>query len=193
MAVNNRFPNLEALDKLAQAVSIELDGIKSEIPTKEEMDTAISSQIGRVLRPCGTILFSELPELSADVLGNVYDIKEKFTTTADFREGEGKKYPAGTNIAVVQDGDAFKFDVLSGEIDLSNYVEKEEGKGLSSNDYTNEAAAKLGGIADGATKVEASEIEGNVRINGVETSIIEIATDAEVNAVIAKYFPNQTT
>lgn len=193
MADNNKFPNLDALDKLAQAVSVELDGIKSDILTRDEVNTAISSQIGRVLRPSGTILFSELPELSAEVLGNVYDIKEKFTTTADFREGVGKSYPAGTNVAVVQDGETFKFDVLSGEIDLSNYVEKETGKVLSSNDYTNEAAAKLEGIADGATKVEASEIAGNVKINGVETPIIEFATDGEVDAVIAKYFPKQTT
>lgn len=50
-------------------------------------------------------------------------------------------------------------------IDLSNYVEKEEGKGLSTNDLTNEYKAaidnalnKLDGIADGATKVEISDL-----------------------------------
>lgn len=193
MATNSKFPKLDAFDKLAHAVSTELEGIKSNVLTTDEVNTAISSQIGRVLRPSGTILFSELPELSAEVLGNVYDIKEKFTTTADFREGEGKKYPAGTNVAIVQDGETFKFDVLSGEIDLSNYVEKESGKGLSSNDYTNEAMAKLESIAANATKVETSEIDGNIKINGEETPIIGIATDAEVDAVIAKYFPEQTT
>lgn len=35
-------------------------------------------------------------------------------------------------------------------VDLTNYVEKEEGKGLSTNDYTSEEKEKLAGIADGA-------------------------------------------
>lgn len=35
-------------------------------------------------------------------------------------------------------------------VDLTNYVEKEEGKGLSANDYTTEEKEKLAGIAEGA-------------------------------------------
>lgn len=35
-------------------------------------------------------------------------------------------------------------------VDLTNYVEKEEGKGLSTNDYTAEEKEKLAGIAEGA-------------------------------------------
>lgn len=35
-------------------------------------------------------------------------------------------------------------------VDLTNYVEKEEGKGLSTNDYTTEEKEKLAGIAEGA-------------------------------------------
>lgn len=206
MASDVKFPKLEALESLARSTSEEIKQVREEIPTAvselsndkgyqtaDDVSAAISTQVGKVFRPRGTILFSELPELSEAVLGDIYDIKEKFTTTADFREGEGKKYPSGTNVAVVQDGETFKFDVLSGEIDLSGYVEKETGKGLSSNDYTNEAVDKLSSIAEGATKVEASEIDGNVRINGVETPVINIATDEEAEAVIAKYFPNQAT
>lgn len=206
MENENKLPKLKALEELAKSASEEIKNVKSTIPTSvsgltndsgyqtaADVSTAISAQVGKVFRPRGTILFSELPELSESVLGDVYDIKEKFTTTSDFREGEGKKYPAGTNVAVVQDGDTVKFDVLSGEIDLSNYVEKETGKGLSSNDYTNEAVDKLRSIAAGATKVEASENEGNIKINGVDVHIVDFATDDEVEAVITKYFPKQTT
>ena len=35
-------------------------------------------------------------------------------------------------------------------VDLTNYVEKEEGKGLSTNDYTTEEKEKLAGITEGA-------------------------------------------
>lgn len=75
--------------------------------------------------------FAELPSLSESILGNVYNVTDAFTTTANFVEGAGNKYPKGTNVVVVKVGDAYKYDVLAGFVDLSGYVEKEAGKGLS--------------------------------------------------------------
>jgi hypothetical protein len=58
--------------------------------------------------------------------GNVYNVSEEFTTTTNFVEGAGKTYPAGTNIVVVNTGTSaspvYKFDILAGFMDLSNYV-----------------------------------------------------------------------
>ena len=34
--------------------------------------------------------------------GNVYNITDAFTSTADFVEGAGKKYTAGTNVVIVE-------------------------------------------------------------------------------------------
>lgn len=78
-------------------------------------------------------------------------------------------------------------------IDLSNYVEKEEGKGLSTNDLTDEYKAqldnaldKLDDIAEGATKVEISNLLENgqnvatVTINGTAYTIKAPLAD-EVN------------
>ena len=62
-------------------------------------------------------------------------------------------------------------------MDLSGYVQKEEGKGLSSNDYTAADKAKLESIAEGAVKVESSEINGNVKINGEETKVYTLPED----------------
>jgi len=74
-------------------------------------------------------------------------------------------------------------------------VDKVEGKGLSTNDYTNDDKAKLGGIAEGATKVEASETNGNIKVNGSETPVyvlpdtvlhqsdFETVTEAEILAL----------
>ena len=90
------------------------------------------------------------------------NVTDQFTTTADFVEGEGAKHPAGTNVAVVQTGEAYQYDVLAGFVDLSGYMEKEEGKALSSNDYTDEEKAKLAGL--------------------------EIASDAEVAAMLEEVF-----
>lgn len=201
-----KLAKLGTIDELAAATSAKIAEVEAEIPTKtsqlnndsdyqtgEEVSAAIKAQVASVYKPGGTILFAELPELSAEVLGIVYDIKEKFTTTDDFREGAGKKHPAGTNVVVVQDGEAYKFDVLSGEIDLSGYVEKETGKGLSTNDFDDEEKEKLDGIAAGATKVTASETAGHIEINGEDTAVIDVATGKEAAAVIEKYFPKTNT
>lgn len=145
-------------------------------------------------------------------------------------------------------------------VDLSNYVQKEAGKGLSTNDYTTEEKQKLAGlsnyshpqhtaaesgfykvtvdelghvtavtavtkeditglgipgqdttyqkataeadglmskehfakvegVAAGATKVETSTTAGNIKINGVETPVVTIATDGEVAEMLAEVFP----
>lgn len=73
-------------------------------------------------------------------------------------------------------------------VDLSNYVQKEEGKGLSANDFTNADKEKLDGIAEGATKVESSETPGGIKINGVDVAVVEIATDAEITEMLGTIF-----
>ena len=50
---------------------------------------------------------------------------------------------------------------------LANKVEKVEGKGLSTNDFTNEMKAKVEGIAEGA---QVNKLEG-VKVNGVDVNI----------------------
>ena len=96
--------------------------------------------------------FAELPSLSESILGNVYNVTDAFTTTANFVEGAGNKYPKGTNVVVVKVGDAYRYDVLAGFVDLSGYVEKEAGKGLSDENFTAALKDKLDGIAAGASK-----------------------------------------
>ena len=96
--------------------------------------------------------FAELPSLSESILGNVYNVTDAFTTTNNFVEGAGNKYPKGTNVVVVKVGDAYKYDVLAGFVDLSGYVEKEAGKGLSDENFTAALKDKLNGIEAGANK-----------------------------------------
>ena len=48
---------------------------------------------------------------------------------------------------------------------------------------------KLDGVAEGATKVEASTTAGNIKINGAETPVVQIATDTEVTEMIGEVFP----
>ena len=81
---------------------------------------------------------------------------------------------------------------------LKGYVVAEEGKRL----MTDAEGTKLEGITEGATKVEASETNGNVKINGVETPVYtlpaevvksnDIATDAEVEEMLAEVFAEES-
>ena len=88
---------------------------------KSDLDAAI---VG-ALKPKGSVAFASLPALTAANLNNVYNVTDAFTTTADFVEGAGKSYPAGTEVAIINNGtDAspvYKYSVYSGFIDLSNY------------------------------------------------------------------------
>ena len=106
--------------------------------TKDEINAKISA----VYKPAGAVAFAELPSLSESILGNVYNVTDAFTTTANFVEGAGNKYPKGTNVVVVK----------VGFVDLSGYVEKEAGKGLSDENFTAALKDKLDGIAAGANK-----------------------------------------
>ena len=161
--------------------------------TKEELNAKISA----VYKPAGSVAFTDLPALAENVLGNVYNVTNAFTTTDSFVEGAGNKYPKGTNVVVIKSGEVYKFDVLAGFVDLSGKVDKEEGKGLSANDFTNELKAKLDAIAEGATKAEASETNGYIKVNGTETKVYTepsdvvhgaVATDGEVTEMLNEVF-----
>ena len=200
---------LAAVQELGTAVKADITRVEGKIPsavsalandkgyaTTEEVNAAVSSQIGRVYKAGGSKLFSELPEAGAETLGYVYNVKDEFTITENFVEyeaGKEKKFPAGTDVGVVQeDGGAYKYNIFVGFIDTSTFVPKENGKGLSTTDYSADDKSKLDGIAAGATKVEKSEVEGNIKINDVETHIVSIASAQDVSEVIKAIFPGTT-
>ena len=135
--------NLASLDKvsaddLTDAVKnrIEDTYTKAEVYTKEEVydkaevDSAIRNQVASVYKPAGSATVETLPEATESTLGFVYNISEDGYTTEDFVEGEGQKIAAGTNvvvIAAVEDEETvYKYDVFAGEMDLSEYVKKED-------------------------------------------------------------------
>lgn len=94
--------------------------------TKSQLDAA---RVG-ALRPSGSIAFANLPALAVGVLHCLYNITDEFTTTADFVEGAGNKYPAGTNVAIINTGTdespVYKYDAMTGVIDLSGYAKTED-------------------------------------------------------------------
>lgn len=170
----------------------------ADVYTKQQTDNKISAAISSVYKPAGSTTFANLPAASADTLGNVYNVTDAFTTTDSFVEGAGKAYPAGTNVAVVLVGEEYKYDVLSGMVDLSDYSTSDEiaqtyatktevTTGLSgkvdkvdgSRLMTDAEGTKLAGIETGAqvNKIE-SVASGELAISEAkELSIVAVAQD----------------
>lgn len=84
---------------------------------------ALKSDVASAIIPKGSIsAVSALPTLEEASLGWMYNFDKAFTTTADFVEGSGKKYPAGTNVVVVEYADGvYKYDIFSGFVDTDAY------------------------------------------------------------------------
>ena len=87
-------------------------------------DQQIASKIGSVYKPAGSVTFANLPSaVTADMLGRVYNVTDEFVADGRFLSvDEGETYPAGSNVAVVEESEEYFYDVLSGNIDLSDYV-----------------------------------------------------------------------
>ena len=124
--------------------------------------TAIDNAISSVYKPAGNKACAELVSalLIAANLGNVYNMTDDGVTTADFVEGAGKAIEAGDNVVIVDIGSSvYKFDLLSGMVDLSNYVQKSSTAGLIKNDGTIDQTAY------------AKQNEMSVSTNGDQTTI----------------------
>ena len=94
--------------------------------TTSNVNTLITQAVSTVYTPKGSLTdISTLTTLATSgKVGDVYNISSEFTTTNVFIEGIGKKYPAGTNIVLVEVEGEKKWDVLAGSIDTSNFVLK---------------------------------------------------------------------
>lgn len=64
---------------------------------------------------------------------------------------------------------------------IGGKVDKVEGKGLSANDFTDALLAKLNAIAEGATKVAKSEVNGNILVNDQEVQVYAHPTGEGAN------------
>ena len=118
---------------------------KDDTYSKDDVDSKLSS----AYKVKGDLAASGLVAglLVKANLGNVYNITEEFTTNSLFKGfTTAKTHPLGTNVVIVEHGEYYRFDVLSGFIDLSGLVVKEAGKGLSTNDFTSDEQTKVSKI-----------------------------------------------
>lgn len=87
----------------------------------------VGTKLGAALSYRGSVAFAQLPALSAENEGHVYNITDAFVTTSNFLEGEGHSYAAGQNVAIAKTNTGeYRYDVLSQPIDLSEYAKKDD-------------------------------------------------------------------
>ena len=96
--------------------------------TTTNVNALISAAVSGAYKAKGSSAFASLPALSAATVGDVYNVNDAFLTTADFVEGAGQSYGAGTNIVCVDSDGAGtkKWDVLAGFVNLTEYVKGAE-------------------------------------------------------------------
>lgn len=123
--ITNKTVNISVPTKVSDLTNDGDGTTGSTFATTDEVTSAIDSRISATYKAKGSVAFANLPALSAANEGNVYNVTDSFTTTADFVEGAGKSYPANTNVVIINNGTtaspSYKYDVLSGFIDLSDY------------------------------------------------------------------------
>ena len=143
-------------------------------------DTQIASKIGSVYKPVGSVTFAELPsQVTAEMLGNVYNVTDAFTSDTRFVTSEqSKQYPAGTNVAVVEVSDSYYYDALAGTVDLSGYATQEWVNGQLQTQSENLIGNESGVTAD---TIQGAVVESKTYADGLNTAMNSRVTALETN------------
>lgn len=125
---SNKYVNIDG-SLSAKSMSVDNVGTNdTDVVNKKYVDDAITTQVSSVYKAKGSIAdISALPTPDKAHEGFVYNIENEFTTTDQFVEGAGTTFPAGTNVVCINTtGTTYKWDVLAGMVDLSDYATKTE-------------------------------------------------------------------
>lgn len=176
------------------ATSTTIKGAVGE--AKSYTDEQINAKVGAVYKPQGSINFADLPKpVTKDQLGFVYNVNDAFSADERFINVEvGKKYPAGTNVAVITQEGKYYLDALTGSVDLTGYATQEWVSG-----QINTAKSDLIGTGAG---VASTTIKGAVteskqyadslntamgkRVDGLETKVGNTSVQQQITTAIGK-------
>lgn len=135
----------------------------------------------------GSVTFANLPATLTETMnGYTYNITDDFTTDARFVEGAGKKYPAGTNVTVMNFGDDetpdMKFDVPVGFIDVDAIYQEIDAVGdmITTTEFDDTATYAIGDIVkyqNGLYKFKSAHAAG--AWNSAEVDQIDVLTLVE--------------
>ena len=150
-----------------------IDGVLQNIMLQTGADNVI------VDAAKGEMLSTRLASIATALAGmnSATEVDSKISKAIDdLIGGAPETYDTLKEIADYIASDSTAMDALNNAI--LNKVDKVDGKGLSANDFTSALKTKLEGITTGATKVEKSTTNGNVKINSIETTVYSHPTSA---------------
>lgn len=153
--VRNLFYNRK---KKAKILSLNIDGT---VDVKIGDDTFNNVKVRAGLLPeTNEVVWVEIPN---------NNMKEMYVDTAKKIVGDDTETKhTHNNLSLLQTITQSLVDTWN---TVTNKVDKIEGKGLSTEDYTTEEKNKLAGISANANKTEGSNINGNIKIDGIETTV----------------------
>lgn len=154
---------------------------------KNQITQQINSAVSSVYKPKGSIAFASLPALTSAVVGDVYNVTDAFTSTADFVDGAGKKYPASTNVVCVDISGAKKWDALSGVTDLSAYCTTAtvDSKITTAKSAAISESKTYADTKDASTLSSAKAYTDTEAAKCVKYTDVTLATTAEVEALFS--------
>lgn len=119
-------------DAAAAAIGV-LNGTESDVGSvANTVKTYVDGRLASAYKAAGSSTFAALPTPSAANEGYVYNVTDAFTTDDKFVDAANGQYAAGTNVVVVEVSEGvYKFDVLAGFVDLSNYMQNDDFAELS--------------------------------------------------------------
>ena len=161
-------------------LQMKIEGALQEVWVKTGADSIIVDEAsGKTL---ATALSEIIADLSNAVAGGITptQVDEKITTAINgLIDGASGTYDTLKEIEAAIKNNTDVATALNTAI--GNKVDKVSGKGLSTNDFTSALLTKLNGITEGATKVEASSTNGNIKSNGTDTKVYAHPTGAGNN------------
>lgn len=185
IAANNLWAAIEEIKAAYEAADTSIEGMFENYYDKTETDGQIDSKIATAIsstyKPAGSTTYVGLPAPSADEEGKVYNVSDAFTTDEDFVEGTGISYPAGTNVVCIDSDDAgtYKWDVLSGFVDLSAYETTSSVDGKLANKVDKVVGSSL--VQD--TLI--SKLTNMAQIDGVAAGELEIDGESHELSIVA--------
>lgn len=172
--------NTTNITKNTQDIAANTTAISNLSTSVEEQ---INTKIASAYKASGSVAdVASLPTASATTLGNVYNMTADFTTTDAFIDGAGKKFTAGTNVAVVEipgDPVTYGYDVLSGLVDLTAYSTTEQ-MNTAINTATSGVSTDLTNLTTRVTTAEESLNGLDADIQNMET---QLANKADTSAL----------
>lgn len=131
---------------------------------------------GTPIVPKGSIEFSNLPTLTDASIGDLYNIKDNFTTTDDFIEGAGAKISAGTNVVCVEENLTKKWDCFGTNFEVDNEPVQNSNNPISSN-----AVYNLKQVVDGLSGGTAKTAEKLATARNIAATPFDGTADIDIS------------